>query len=201
MSPSQPACTLLHARTTHTPHFKSAAAGVGADPFHNGGLSNSWLVSCPRCLTQCAGAMKMMMHEQGPANPILQYMTPKMDGALKTFHSYTGVQLPVEQEQYGTIVFVAGGLELLGGLLFTLNAKVGAVLLVSAPIWYHTAAQPEQQHLRGHQPMQHQAPATGVPFQAVTPQGICISCVPPNPDRTRSSSSMFTAATQCSAKL
>jgi hypothetical protein len=76
--------------------------------------------------------MKMMMHEQGPANPILQYMTPKMDGALKMFHIYTGVQLPVEQEQYGTIVFVAGGLELLGGLLFTLNAKVGAVLLVSA---------------------------------------------------------------------
>lgn len=81
--------------------------------------------------TRCAGAMKLVMHEQGPANPILQYMTPKMDGALNTVFSYTGVRLPVEQEQYATIVFVAGGLELLGGLLFTLNVKLGAILLVS----------------------------------------------------------------------
>lgn len=75
--------------------------------------------------------MKLVMHDQGAANPILQYMTPKMDGALATVHSYTGLYLPVQQEQYANIVFVAGALELLGGVLFTLNVKLGAVILVS----------------------------------------------------------------------
>jgi hypothetical protein len=75
--------------------------------------------------------MKLVMHDQGAANPILQYMTPKMDGALATVHSYTGLYLPLQQEQYANIVFVAGALELLGGVLFTLNVKLGAVILVS----------------------------------------------------------------------
>lgn len=72
-----------------------------------------------------------MMHDQGAANPILQYFTPKMDGALGKVHSMTGLQLPLEQEQYANIVFVMGAMELLGGVLFTLNVKLGAVILVS----------------------------------------------------------------------
>lgn len=75
--------------------------------------------------------MKLMMHDQGAANPILQYFTPKMDGALGKVHSLTGLQLPLEQEQYANIVFVMGAMELLGGVLFTLNVKLGAVILVS----------------------------------------------------------------------
>lgn len=77
-----------------------------------------------------SGAMKLMMHEQGAANPILQYFTPKMDGALGKVHSMIGLQLPVEQEQYANIVFIMGAMELLGGVLFTLNVKLGAVILM-----------------------------------------------------------------------
>lgn len=105
------------------------------DALHNRGSPTppastaAWLLCA-----QTPGGMKMVMHEQGPANPILQYMTPKMDGALDTVYSYTGVRLPIEREQYATIVFAAGGLELLGGLLFTLNARLGAVLLVSGAL-------------------------------------------------------------------
>lgn len=78
-----------------------------------------------------AGAMKLEMHHEGAANPILQYFTPKMDDALSKVHSLTGLHLPVDKEQYATIIFAAGALELLGGVLFTLNVKAGAVILVS----------------------------------------------------------------------
>jgi hypothetical protein len=78
-----------------------------------------------------AGVMKLVHHELGPANPILQYMTPKVDASLSRVHSLTGVQLPVSQEQLSTLLFVAGSVELLGATLFTLNVKLGAVLLVS----------------------------------------------------------------------
>lgn len=54
-----------------------------------------------------------------------------MDGALASFYSFTGVQLPIEAQQYQNLVFVAGSVELLGGLLFILNVKLGAMLLVS----------------------------------------------------------------------
>lgn len=63
--------------------------------------------------------MKLAMHEQGPANPIVQYMTPKLDGALDKVHSLTGLYLPVEKSQYESIVFMAGALELLGGYALT----------------------------------------------------------------------------------
>lgn len=76
--------------------------------------------------------MKLIHHELGPANPIVQYMTPKMDDALGKFYKLTGVQLPVEQEQYPNLIFTAGALEALGGILFILNVKLGAVILVSS---------------------------------------------------------------------
>jgi len=79
-----------------------------------------------------AGSMKLIHHELGPANPIVQYMTPKMDDALGKFYKLTGVQLPVEQEQYPNLIFTAGALEALGGILFILNVKLGAVILVSS---------------------------------------------------------------------
>lgn len=65
-------------------------------------------------LLYCAGAMKLAMHEQGPANPIVQYMTPKLDAALDKVHSLTSLHLPVDKSQYESIVFMAGALELLG---------------------------------------------------------------------------------------
>lgn len=76
--------------------------------------------------------MKLVMHEQGPANPIIQYMAPKVDGALDNFQQLTGLRLPIEQTQYQNIVFVAGSLELLGGVLFTLNVKLGSIILVGS---------------------------------------------------------------------
>lgn len=89
--------------------------------------------------------MKLIHHELGPANPIVQYMTPKMDDALGKFYKLTGVQLPVEQEQYPNLIFTAGALEALGGILFILNVKLGAVILVSSCGMRQAAAQTEQQ--------------------------------------------------------
>jgi hypothetical protein len=106
-------CTAAGAVTVHTP---------GLHTLHCFAFLSSAAV---------AGAMKLMMHEQGAANPILQYFTPKMDGALGKVHCMTGLQLPVEQEQYANMLFIMGAMELLGGVLFTLNVKLGAVILVS----------------------------------------------------------------------
>lgn len=78
--------------------------------------------------------MKLVHHEEGPASPIVQYLTPKMDTALSKVHSLTGISLPIEPEQYPNLIFVTGSLELLGGVLFTLNSKLGATILVSTAV-------------------------------------------------------------------
>lgn len=87
----------------------------------------------------------------------MAYMAPKMDLALSKVHRLTGLQLPIDkvrpgwrrasaarwrvslltllcrlcgQDMYPLIVLGAGCMELLGGVLFTLNVQLGAVLLV-----------------------------------------------------------------------
>lgn len=71
-----------------------------------------------------------MHHEEGPASPMVAFMAPKMDTALTRVASATGWEPPLEREQYPTLVFLAGCAELLGGILFTLNSQLGALLLV-----------------------------------------------------------------------
>lgn len=75
--------------------------------------------------------MKLVQHEEGLASPVVAFMAPKMDQALNSLHSLTGLQLPLERGQYPNLVFLAGCMELLGGILFTLNVQLGAIILVS----------------------------------------------------------------------
>jgi hypothetical protein len=76
--------------------------------------------------------MKLTHHSDGPGSPLVQFMTPKMDDALSRLHSLSGLQLRqvLPREHYPWLVFGAGCMELLGGILFTLNLKLGALLLV-----------------------------------------------------------------------
>ncbi|WIA12699.1 hypothetical protein OEZ85_006340 [Tetradesmus obliquus] len=77
-----------------------------------------------------SGAMKVAHHEESGEGPVVAYMAPKMNAALYRVEQYTGVRVPLEQEMYPMLVFAAGCLELLGGVLFTLNLKLGAFLLM-----------------------------------------------------------------------
>lgn len=127
--------------------------------------------------------MKLMMHDQGAANPILQYFTPKMDGALGKVHSMTGLQLPLEQEQYANIVFVMGAMELLGGVLFTLNVKLGAVILVSGQHrlgsreskqgWSATTGLPPTTRRTQTRPPAHRPQAVASAQRLTAPFGVC----------------------------
>ncbi|KAF6255398.1 HR-like lesion-inducer [Scenedesmus sp. NREL 46B-D3] len=77
-----------------------------------------------------SGVMKVAHHEEPGKGPFVAYMAPKMDAVLDRLQQSTGVRVPLQQATYPLLVLAAGCMELLGGVLFTLNLKLGAVLLM-----------------------------------------------------------------------
>eukprot|EP00882_Tetradesmus_deserticola_P013858 GHRQ01014717.1.p1 GENE.GHRQ01014717.1~~GHRQ01014717.1.p1 ORF type:complete len:155 (+),score=33.73 GHRQ01014717.1:323-787(+) len=77
-----------------------------------------------------SGAMKLAHHDETGDGPVVVYMAPKMDAMLNRIQHYTGLRVPLQQDHYPMLVLAAGCMELLGGVLFTLNLKLGALLLM-----------------------------------------------------------------------
>eukprot|EP00877_Chromochloris_zofingiensis_P002921 jgi/Chrzof1/1262/Cz01g46220.t1 len=77
-----------------------------------------------------SGAMKFSHYNPQSGGPVVAYMSPKMDNVLQHLHRTAGIHVPLQQEHYSYLVLGAATLELLGAVLFVLNVKLGAILLV-----------------------------------------------------------------------
>ncbi|CAD7705331.1 unnamed protein product [Ostreobium quekettii] len=77
-----------------------------------------------------SGLDKFSNFDAETGGPSGKYMAPKMDAFREAFAERTGIQFPLQKEQYPYIILASAFLEVVGSVLFVADSSVGALMLM-----------------------------------------------------------------------